>query len=245
MSSSAHFEAALVSNLVTDVSTLGAVTHFILKTAFPCPEHPFSQNVWVAANVLREAVGLSPGQKPGDIDILIVPDGPMGPQLDKVMAAEVKIVRPTLANPGRNANSYGRSQASGLLRDGFPFVGLLHLVLPEPLPSEYLFDVPHIAPRPGQNGEPILTGETSKVDFFPRIAAERQQLRLEALDLPQAIAFTSIGIQLSEENSRLFSHTLGHSRTGLRNFNTSSVLLQNIGRYLISGKMKKIVWLSR
>lgn len=232
----------LVTELVADARSLGPVAHFILDTAFPYPEHPFGQDIWVAANVLREAIGLPPSLKPGDIDILIVPEGPSGPQLEKAMAVEVKVVRPTFAKPGRNANSYGRSQVSGLLRDGFPFVGLLHLVLPEPLPNEYLVDVPHIASRLGPNGEPILTGETSKVDFFPIVAAERQQLRLGALDLRQEIAFTSIGIQLSQDGTCLAGHTLGDSRVGLRNENVSPGLLQNIRRYMLSKNMSKIVW---
>ena len=91
---------------------------------------------------LEKKLGLDADGKPGDIDYLVLPLDNSKPLVDRTIAIEAKIVRPTIENPERNANSFGREQIFGLLKDGFPFVGLLHIVVPEPLSKDLHWQIP-------------------------------------------------------------------------------------------------------
>ncbi len=42
-----------------------------------------------------------------------------------------------MRKPSKNVNTNGVKQVYGLLRDGFPYVGLLHIVIPEPFPKYF------------------------------------------------------------------------------------------------------------
>lgn len=114
--------------------------------------------------------------------------------------------------------------------DGFPFVGLLHISVPEPLPADLHFKVRHIS---GVDSElnPIETGETSIFDPFPVYSAERQLGRLEALGLPETVAFGSIGFTLSTDGEAIAGNTIGYERTGKRNPLQSSALLQRLAEF--------------
>lgn len=151
-------------------------------------------------------------------------------QIGRAVAIEAKVVRPTFERPHKNANSLGASQVLGLLEDGFPFVGLLHISVPEPLPADLHFKVRHIS---GVDSElnPIETGETSIFDPFPVYSAERQLGRLEALGLPETVAFGSIGFTLSTDGEAIAGNTIGYERTGKRNPLQSSALLQRLAEF--------------
>lgn len=68
-------------------------------------------------------------RKPGDVDILVVPYDSDHLMLDRVLAIEVKIIRASYERQGRSPNDFGFSQADGLREMGFPYVGLIHLVV--------------------------------------------------------------------------------------------------------------------
>ena len=84
----------------------------------------------------RSDVGLDPSEKPGDFDIVMMPtlEDKYYPQ--QIMALEVKILRLPAKNRNVHVRPSGAAQAKGLLRDGFPFVGMLHVIIPEPSPRE-------------------------------------------------------------------------------------------------------------
>lgn len=60
---------------------------------------------------------------------------------EKTSVYEVKIVRPRRKTIGRNANSFGTTQVLGSVEDVFPFVGLIHVSITEPLPEEEKQDI--------------------------------------------------------------------------------------------------------
>src|SRR5688572_19878829 len=86
----------------------------------------------IAQNIYRSEMGFSDDSKPGDFDVIIIPFSEDKILFERTAAFEVKVIRPTKANPRRNANSFGTEQTLGLVNDGFPLVGLLHICMTEP-----------------------------------------------------------------------------------------------------------------
>lgn len=167
---------------------------FILGSIFGT--FPYDTDGFEAARELdRQQLNLKTGVKPGDIDILIIPWKGNRYLYTHSCAIEVKVVRPTLENPGRNANSYGVSQAKGLVRDGFPFVGLMHVVVPGPLPQELQWDLPVME---------TVDGEFKEVgrryfDYFSWAASERQAGRMDQFDLPSCVGASAFAAGVDEE----------------------------------------------
>ena len=222
-----RFEAEVLARVVADVQLLSNTVRLALGTAFPYPEHPFAQDVLVALNVPRQVLGLEPYRKPGDVDLLIVPVR-NGVLVDRTIAIEAKVVRPTISKPSRNANSMGRQQTLGLLEDGFPFVGLIHMAVPESLSVDLHSRIPLKSWELGENGELKDTGEVMLLDPFPLASARRQEGRLQTLGLPPAAAYKSIGFGLSQDGEALHGCTTCEQRYGEKNPRTSRDLLDRI-----------------
>ncbi len=227
-------EADILRCIVSDTQILANTIYFVLDTAFPHPGHAFAQDIVLAMNVPRTALGLDASNKPGDIDYLIIPF--KGEQFiyDRTIAVEVKVVRPSLKKPSRNTNSMGRSQVLGLLRDGFPVVGLLHVSIPETLPESLLWRVPLISNKLGPKGEVVKTGKYISVDPFPIISAERQEGRLVALNLPSEVAFKAIGYSLSRKKIGFAGSSANLEHRGLVNPDANSNLIDNVALYFSS-----------
>ena len=87
-------------------------------------------------NLPRTDVGLSRLGQPGDIDVLIVPHCKGMLPIGKAAAIEVK--RLSLKSPrwGKSTDRFGITQANGLLDAGFPYVGLLYLIVHHEGPDE-------------------------------------------------------------------------------------------------------------
>lgn len=220
-------EEEILRRITADRQLLANAIYFALNSAFPHPCHPFAQDVLVAINVKREVLGLLPNRKPGDIDLLLVPfkDGPL---LQQTIAIEAKIVRPTVVKPSRNVNSMGRRQALGLLEDGFPFVGLLHISIPEPLPEPRRFLVPLMGNEFEEDGRLQRDGKYISMDPFPLASACRQEGRLKSLGLPSTIAFKSIGFSLAPAQDGFGGFNVGEERYGERNPRVSGPLIDRL-----------------
>lgn len=80
-------------------------------------------------NIPRTDLGLPRLGKPGDIDVMIIPYRKGLLHIDKTAAIEIK--RLSLRGPrwDKTSDSFGITQAGGLLEAGFPYVGLLHLIV--------------------------------------------------------------------------------------------------------------------
>lgn len=128
----------------------------------------------------RKCLGFDDGPKPGDYDLIIIPMKNNNVLVDYTGVLEVKICRPTLENKSRDTNKSGKDQILGLINDDFPFIGLLHIILPQKdTRKEYLFN-------------PYGTEEFSENDTINSIEFEERQLgRLKKLNLPKQIGFCS------------------------------------------------------
>lgn len=73
--------------------------------------------------------------KPGDIDLLILPYEGDEVVLDRAMAIEIKAVRATFMRQGKKSGSSGFPQAAGLKLIGFPYVAVLHLIVSDGSPD--------------------------------------------------------------------------------------------------------------
>lgn len=221
-------EAQVVSRFVRDRRALANTIHFALDTAFPPPERAYGEGVWIGQCLERELLGLAPGRRPGDVDLLVIPEIKGTLVCERAIAIEVKIVRPTFERPGRNSNSLGVSQARGLLDDGFPFVGLLHISIPESLPPELHLTVPHLSLRISPDGRPTPSGKFYTLDPFPLYSAVRQRGRLDAMKLPEVVAYNSIAFTLSNDGERIVGNTLGDDRRGAANPRADPQLLRRV-----------------
>ncbi|MDP9919848.1 hypothetical protein J2W24_005528 [Variovorax boronicumulans] len=236
-------ESKVLARAIRCHRTLSHLVHFGLDGAFPFPEHPYGQDVLVAINVLRQRLGLSVDGRPGDVDLLVVPtrDSPMA---DRAIAIEIKIVRPTMAKPSRNANAMGASQAIGLFEDGFPFAGLVHICIPSPLPPELHLSVPKALNKLGPDGKLLYSGEFFSFDPFPLLSAQRQLGRIAALQLPEEVGYNVLGVNLSKDGQRFAGHTLGDERKAVRNPRSSPDLIEAIRRLCVENPdlFRRVCW---
>jgi len=125
-------EANLIKYVLAQCRRLYDLFGFVVDPALGFPREGWDYRI--LCNVDRALLALDPALKPGDIDIIIVPTKTDRLYVEYAMAVEVKRLYLPLDKRWRDTNSSGIAQARGLLRDGFPFVGILHLVLAETSP---------------------------------------------------------------------------------------------------------------
>lgn len=215
---------------------LGHFVSFMISGTYPFPDYDDRLvGLKYALNIEKEWLGLEPGHKPGDIDILIIPFMNGLPEFHKAMAVEVKVPRPTIINPGKNPSSMGVSQVKGLLRDGFPFCGLLHLSAAEPLPEELQVPIPLMENRLDENGNLIRSGKYVNLDYSGFSSVNRQIGRLKQLDIHQAVGFCtkSVGLYVDGNGKRMISISEGHERWPMANPYTSQALISRIKNYFL------------
>lgn len=240
-------EEEVLKRIATNKMCLANCVSFALETAFPYPESRFANDILISTNVPRTGLGLEPERKPGDIDVLIIPFHDSEYYFERSIAIEVKVLRPSIARPSRNVNSMGIKQVSGLLRDGFPFVGLLHIAVPEKSPAELWWNVPMIAGTLKPSGEVVETGEHVFIDPLPIITAERQEGRIAAAGLPIESGFCSIGLNLSLDYESFSGGTTGFDKPGMPNPQRSQKLLAAIERCLNihRGNFSEVQWFGK
>lgn len=159
----------------------------------------------IASEIPRNELKLNSNKLPGDIDLLIIPCCKNEPLYKKTIALEIKIVKPTIIKPSKNANSLGQKQVLGLAHDGFPYVGLLHIVSPEALPEHLFTELPLLKEGPISESYDKFGNYrfTYKADLFPLFAADRHYGRLLKLALPNFIGTSSFGVSLKMHHGRL------------------------------------------
>lgn len=126
-------EVLLITALITNRYLFGLVyAGMVPNYFFRMPE---KSGVFVAVNVHTELLSTRV-TKPGDIDLLIIPYEGDFLVLDQIVAIEVKAIRARFVNQGKSPNSLGMSQADGLIKIGFPYVGVAHLIVSDESPEE-------------------------------------------------------------------------------------------------------------
>lgn len=157
---------------------------------------------YIAINVLRERLGFTQNEKPGDFDILIIPHSTNKIFFNRTCAIEVKVVRPTRENPKKAPNSNGYTQVQGLIKDGFPLVGLIHICMTEPLLENERQNIKfHLMPldvdNPYNNKEFLKNTTNLKLDMFSWFSAENQMKRLISKEIPKYVGLCTIGANIS------------------------------------------------
>jgi hypothetical protein len=177
--------------------------------------------------VQRDWIGLDPRLQPGDIDVLIVPSKDGVWLLDKIAAVEVKRLPLRTGRLGRNVDRYGVTQATGLLRDGFPFVGVLHIIVSEPGPPDHTreLEVWQIVDEETQRLEFV---DTEMVDMTGSLAADLQIRRLFSHPADEAIGLNAIALQRVEGIEQAFRPCPSYGRHASLNENVSSLLMDSV-----------------
>ncbi len=169
---------------------------------------------YVAKMLSRKDLGFETVTKPGDFDVIIIPFSETNIYFDRTVASEVKVVRPTRRKPSRNANSMGVTQLLGLIEDGFPFVSLVHITMPEPLIDAELQTI-KFANRPLDMDNPKsnigLFDDMRDVlfDWLGFYSAEKQMQRLLAFDIPKYAGLYSTELSYFENGSYSLTDSYG------------------------------------
>ena len=178
--------------------------------SFIAPDLDFSEYVeikglYFGINILRQDLGFEQNQKPGDFDILVIPYNDDNILFERSGVYEVKVVRPTRQNPQKNANSLGITQLKGLISDGFPFVGLIHVSMSEPLLDNEK-SVIQFCTLPANDGKKIPDGKELedffvplKADHFQWYSVDKQMKRLVSLDIPKYVNIVCLGLSKNQD----------------------------------------------
>lgn len=184
--------------------------------------------------VSRPELGLEAGRKPGDIDVLLIPVVNGQRLTADCIAVEVKKLPIPTGNRGRSPSSYGRAQVIGASKDGFPFVGLLHIAIVErPDVSQYK-DIPVIGEANSGvwlSPEELAAqnrGSTIPVDPDFDDVISRTVGRLKQFDWPAHIGFYSHVIQTNVSGDLVQYTSSVPGRSAARNPNVSENLLAKL-----------------
>lgn len=141
-------------------------------------------------NVPRIDLGLPQHGQPGDIDVLIVPHRDGSVHLSKAAAVEVK--RLSLKGPrwDKSSDRYGITQANGLLEAGFPYAGVLHLIVHADGPKENWQET--LTYRVVDREDHAVFEEQLETDMTGWRTAERQLGRLLAQQPNPAIGLNCV-----------------------------------------------------
>lgn len=119
-------EEFVVANIIANMKVFGHWYSALLPNLYL--ESGLHSGVMVTMSVPTQKIinGLS---FPGDIDILAIPyeDDNLIPSL--ATAIEIKVLRAEKRRLGKSPNQFGFSQASSLLRHGFPYVAVGHVIV--------------------------------------------------------------------------------------------------------------------
>ncbi len=161
------------------------------------------EGVYFSKMIRREELKLTRLGKPGDVDVLLVPYQGTNIFFEESAAFEVKVVRPTIDNPNRNANSFGRTQIKGLIEDGFPLIGLIHVCVPEPLPPEFRTEIMAVKSPLNihvPNGNKEFNPDDFDLityDWFPGAMVDKQMQRLLSFKLPRFVGLLCFALSFN------------------------------------------------
>lgn len=179
------------------------------------------KGIYIAKNTLREKLGFAKGNKPGDFDLLIIPYDEESILFETTICIEIKIVRPTRKKPDKNADSLGITQVKGLIIDGFPIVGLMHISMTEPLLEDEKLDIDyHTQPLDVDNLLNNTGFVESKIkvkhDHFSWFSADKQMKRLISQDIPKYVGIGCLGLDYSK-NGRYSLNSCSRELSGFQN----------------------------
>lgn len=127
-------EEALIIQFLSDRKLFGAAYREVQSNYFD--NMPYGSGAFVGPLVRTKDI-VADAERPGDIDLLVIPYEADQLVLDRVLAIEVKAVRAKFARQGKSPNEFGFSQASALLELGFPYVAVAHLIVSDGSPYDF------------------------------------------------------------------------------------------------------------
>lgn len=227
-------ERGLILRLLDERTQFWNAFRFALVEADLDPQH--EKKFECHLSVLRSELGLKIGQKPGDIDILIVPLVGEERLVAHCAAIEVKKLPIPIHNRGRSPSSFGRSQAIGASADGFPFVGLLHIAVVERAPESQFVDIPIVGTV--EAGKWLTPKEIAAQNKGERIPTDphfqntiwRTNGRFEEFDLPVHIGFHSHVIQTDLSGDHIEYTSVISGRSAKENPQISKSLIDRLER---------------
>jgi hypothetical protein len=134
-SSSAHkgAEEVLVISFMCNRKLFGLAYWKVQPDYFD--QMPMNSGVFIAPLVRTRDI-LTHAERPGDIDLLVLPYEDDELVLERVLAIEAKAVRARYLRQDKSPNEFGFSQALSLLELGFPYVAVAHLIVSDVSPEE-------------------------------------------------------------------------------------------------------------
>ncbi len=209
----------------------------VIKNITDDEEYKNYTGFYIGKHILRSELEFDRLSKPGDFDIIIIPGSDKKIFYDRSCAIEVKVVRPTRKKPGKNSNSMGERQVYGLIKDGFPVAGLVHISMAEPLLEKEKAIIKYIKGGigSGTNKVPLEHREMVdiSVDVFSSSTAANQMKRLLSKDFPYFVGLTSFGINFTHDNfyRTSFDPRLLHRKASL-NPSTSKQTINKLEHFL-------------
>ncbi|WP_214071850.1 hypothetical protein [Mucilaginibacter sp. dw_454] len=174
---------------------------------------------YIGTNILRKEIGIEREGRPGDYDIIFIPYHKDKLFYERTAVFEVKIARPSFENVNRNANSLGENQVYGLIADGFPLVGLLHIVISRPLSLNQTTQIKmgkvplNIDWQPGDPPQPKVQDlfESQPLDWLPWHGLDQQMTRLICAGFPKYVGINAFAITQNPDGT--------HNVTSSREYN--------------------------
>ncbi|WP_316834472.1 hypothetical protein [Pedobacter nutrimenti] len=144
---------------------------------------------------------------PGDIDIVFIPYNQNQVFFNRTAVWEVKIARPHSEKINKSSKSLGTDQIRGLMEDGFPLIGLMHVCMSYPLKESSLVDIrfhKDPGPYPGKSFEEY-PHEIVKMDWLPGLSIKNQMNRMITSGLPKYIGMTAFALNFDSSNRKLIT----------------------------------------
>jgi hypothetical protein len=190
-------ENRLLRFIFGDVSTYINAFSFMESAALGLRHEQWTIECFL--NVPRGDLGFDRSQKPGDIDVLLIPSFDGDRFAERSMAVEVKRFVVPRKNRGRGPSEYGTEQAAGLVRDGFPLVGLLHVALVENSSDGDLIELP-IRKMRWTEGESEFAGTLLNDPAHSEVMF-RHNGRMEKFSMPDCVGTKVQVLQISRDSN--------------------------------------------
>jgi hypothetical protein len=229
-----RLEESQVINLIIEKTKcfLGNLDYFWHITNVPRNGDFSFDKYFITKEILRTELGFEKNKKPGDIDILIIPAKEGRIYFEYSSAFELKVVRPTNKNFRKNSTSLGSTQTFGLIQDGFPLVGLIHVCMNQPVDPKYLQYLPNL-----ENVSEIFTH-----DPFPLYSIETQYQRILKTALPKYVGINIFGISFDKNGNIDTQHSAMFEKYNCGYFNphANSVTVEKIERHFHQFRAKYV-----
>jgi len=155
-------EIALAALMMCDRRLFGEVYQSVQSEYF----WRMPQDSGVLVHQCAPTSAIFPGQNnPGDIDLLIIPYEGNYLVANKIVAVELKVIRASYQRQGKSPNDFGYTQACHLLRLGFPYAAVIHLIVSDDSPPEAWEEMS--AFRVLDSSGRVAGPETHRVDTMP------------------------------------------------------------------------------